>query len=154
MRHALPLLAALMLCACQPQAPDGSPAQPPADAPTANEPGPNDLATPAAPDADLAGDVDARGTEPFWAVNVRKDGIRLIRPDPEPAVVGAYVAPMVDGAGRTVFATRAGDREMVLTLTRKACSDGMSDLSYPFEAQFKLGGQDFKGCAGKTGAVG
>ena len=152
MRHAFPLLA-LLLAACQPQAPDGSPAQPPADAPAMSatvKPGDSgDLVTPAAPDADLIGDVDARGTEPFWAVNVRKDGVRLIRPDPEPAVVGAYVAPKVDQAGRTVFATRSDDREMVLMLRRKPCSDGMSDLVYPFEAEFRLGDQAFEGCGGK-----
>ena len=33
MRHALPILAALALAACQPQAPDGKPASAPADAP-------------------------------------------------------------------------------------------------------------------------
>ena len=65
MRHAFLITAALLLAACQPQAPDGSLAQPPADAPAT---APEAAAPVAALPAAFQGDLDAHGTEPFWGV--------------------------------------------------------------------------------------
>ena len=67
MRAVLLALAAVSLAACQPQAPDGSVAQPPADAPA---PAPAAPAPPpaAALPAAFQGDLDAHGPEPFWGV--------------------------------------------------------------------------------------
>jgi len=141
MRHLLPL-AALVLCACQPQAPDGAPAAQPADAPAAALP-------PAPAVSDFSQPMTARGTEPFWAVRI--DGVKftLLRPDHPDAVFeapGATITP-----GRAEWQARGADGAMMkVTLLVSDCSDGMSDLKYPMTAEVELGGETLRGCAAKT----
>ncbi len=136
-------LAALALCACQPQDPDGQPAPPPADAPAA--------ATPAsAGGMDISQPISARGTEPFWAVEIT-DGtkFRLTRPDqPEVAAEAPGAALSPDGA--TWVAKGAKGEQLTVTLKVGECSDGMSDLKYPMSAEVILLNETLKGCAAKT----
>ncbi|CAN5405760.1 hypothetical protein BH10PSE5_BH10PSE5_22410 [soil metagenome] len=139
-----------LLAACAPQAPDGSNAPPPADAPP-------QAAAPATPPAatpipeEFAGDMDARGTEPFWGLQIRDTQITLQRPD-HPNAVGNNPGLKMDGA-KAVWATQAGADRLTVTLTMQACSDGMSDLKYAYAAEVKLGAETLKGCAGKTAAM-
>lgn len=140
--RALILAAALALAACQPQAPDGSVAQPPADAPP--EPAPPAPAVPAA----FQGDIDAHGTEPFWAVEIRAAQISF--KTPEASIVFPADAAALTG-GAAVWESRAGDKPIKITLREQpGCSDGMSDLRYPLAAEVALGGTTYKGCASKT----
>lgn len=136
-------LAALALSACQPQDPDGQPAPPPADAPAA--------ATPASTGGmDISQPISARGTEPFWAVEIT-DGtkFRLTRPDqPEVAAEAPGAALSPDGA--TWVAKGAKGEQLTITLKMGACSDGMSDLKYPMSAEVVLLNETLKGCAAKT----
>jgi uncharacterized membrane protein len=135
-------LAAVALCACQPQAPDGSAAPPPADAP---------VAKPAAgvPSA-FEGDIDASGTEPFWGLQIRETQITLIRPDPEPSVVGPNPGPVMQG-GKAVWNTTSQEKPFKVALAEQpGCSDGMSDRRYPLAAEVMVGELTFKGCASKT----
>ncbi|MFN3512573.1 MAG: hypothetical protein ACK41C_05990 [Phenylobacterium sp.] len=137
MRPILPVFGALALAACQPQAPNGEPAAPPADAPVAGTP--------------FAGDFDARGTEPFWAVQIRPTGITLIRPEPEPPVVAPNPGPAADGARAVWSSTAADGRAFVVALSEApGCSDGMSDLAYPYAATVTLGEETFSGCGAKA----
>lgn len=134
----------LMLAACSPQAPDGAAAPPPADAP----------ATPpaAAPiPEEFSGDMDARGTEPFWGLQIRDTQITLQRPD-HPVLVGPNPG-LVMKDGKAVWETQAGTNRLVATLSLAACSDGMSDLKYAYAAEVVLGGETLKGCAGKADAM-
>lgn len=144
MRHALPILAALALAACQPQAPDGKPAPAPADAP------PTVYAAPAAtlPDA-FKGDLHVVGTEPFWSVQVREKEIAFNLMDPATNLTGPNNgAAMQDG--KAVWETVIGGKPLKLTLTQQAvCSDGMSDLKFPLAAEIVYGDKTFKGCASK-----
>lgn len=146
MRHALLITAAaaLLLAACQPQAPDGSVAQPPADAPPpAAAPAPA-AALPAA----FQGDLDAHGTEPFWAVKIREGQIEFSTP--EANIAFPNKGGVVDG-GKVVWESVDGPRPIKVTLSEQAgCSDGMSDLTYPLAAEVALGGTTYKGCAVKT----
>jgi len=78
---------ALLLAACQPQDPNGTPAPPPADAPP--------VAAAAAPAQagtvmDLSQPLLARGNEPFWAVRIEGTRLTLMQPG-VPEVV--YTAP-------------------------------------------------------------
>lgn len=146
MRVVLLALAAAGLAACQPQAPDGSVAQPPADAPApaAAAAAP---ATPAAPDP-FKGDIDAHGTEPFWGVQIRETQITFSTPD---ANVTFPNKGMTLVGGKAVWESAAGDKPIKVTLSEQAgCSDGMSDLKYPLAAEVALGGTTYKGCAAKT----
>ncbi len=115
-------------------------------------------ATPAEPAPPVAGEatvvpapafpgvLQASGTEPFWGVLV--DGGRLTYTTPEtmdrPRMFEGTAALKDD-----VLTVQGGEGEdaFVLTIRRGACSDGMSDLSYPFTSAFVLGKQTFKGCA-------
>lgn len=140
------LASLLALAACSPQAPDGSDAPPPADAPPAAAP---PAATPI-PEA-FAGDLDARGTEPFWGLQIRGTQITLQRPDHPNAVGNNPGLRMQDG--KAVWETQAGKDRLVVTLTMQACSDGMSDLNYAYAAEVVIGPETLKGCAGKAGAM-
>jgi uncharacterized membrane protein len=138
------LIAALALAACQPQAPDGSLAQPPADAP----PLPAEPAPPPATPAAFQGDIDAHGTEPFWAVEIRQTQISFKTPEAS-IVFPAGGMAVADGAA--VWESTAGDKSIKITLREQpGCSDGMSDLKYPLAAEVALGGTTYKGCAAKT----
>lgn len=139
-----------LLAACAPQAPDGSNAPPPADAPP-------QAAAPATPPAatpipeEFAGDMDARGTEPFWGLQIRDTQITLQRPD-HPAAVGANPGQVIKD-GTATWTTQAGASPLVVTLSLAPCSDGMSDLKYDYAAVVKLGTETLKGCAGKADAM-
>ncbi|CAN7163047.1 hypothetical protein LJR164_000213 [Phenylobacterium sp. LjRoot164] len=151
MRAVLLAFAAVSLAACQPQAPDGSVAQPPADAPAPAPVAP--AAAPAPPPAAalpaaFQGDLDAHGTEPFWAVRIRDNQIEFSTPDSNIAFPNKG-ASAVNGA--VVWENADGPRPIKVTLREQAgCSDGMSDLVYPLAAEVALGGTTYKGCAVKT----
>ena len=131
---AVPLLA---LAACQPQAPDGSPATAPADAASvAPEPTPYD-----AP-------LSARGTEPFWALQVTEQTLTLTRPDAEPLSM-ANPGMRMEGDKATWDALSAGAR-LYIVAEEKTCSDGMSDLSYPLTIEVRTGDLTLKGCGAKA----
>ena len=147
MRALIPAAAALALAACQPQAPDGSVAQPPADAPPVAEQPAAPPPAPAIPAA-FQGDIDAHGTEPFWAVEIRQTQISFKTPDAS-IVFPANTVTIAGGAA--VWESKAGDKPIKITLHERAgCSDGMSDLKYPLAAEVALGGTTYKGCASKT----
>ena len=102
----------------------------------------------ARPEAPVAGgDYDAVGTEPFWAVQVRKDGLTLSRPDHAELKVAAP-APEQRGGGLVWSA-----EGMTVSIAPGACSDGMSDRKYVYEALVRVGPEILKGCAYRPGAA-
>ncbi len=137
------VLALLGLSACQPQAPDGAPAPAPADAPAAAiSPTPTAGTT-----TDFSGDIDARGTEPFWGLKLRGTQFTLSQlgqPDVVATAPGATIRP---GQGAWT-ATTADGRTLQVTLFLSPCSDGMSDNAYPMTAEVRLGDVSLNGCAG------
>ena len=94
-----------------------------------------------------AGDFEAVGTEPFWAVQVRKDSLSLSRPDHAEVKVAAP-RPEARGGG-FVWAAEG----MTVSITPGACSDGMSDRRYVYEALVRVGPEILKGCAYRPGAA-
>jgi len=133
MRHLLVLAAAISLCACSP-----SPETETSEAPSIPPP-----ALPAKPDA-FAGDINALGTEPFWAVEVRETTLKFSRPG-EADFVAPNPQPKVEGD--TASWSSNG---LSLTLTATSCSDGMSDRTYPWKAEAVYGGATLIGCAIKA----
>ena len=123
---------------------EGSGLIPPADAPAnptepASAPG---VAAPAQAEA-----VDANGTEPFWAVKIRRDTIVLSRPD-HPDVMAVNAGPFADG-DRTVWrsTSAATGESLTVALAPGDCSNGMSDRHFPLKAQVMLGASTLNGCA-------
>lgn len=134
-------VSALLLAACGQDAPGGSEALAPADAPAApGEP----AAAPAEPASEYAADFGARGTEPFWRADVAGGSVRITQPD-APEIVAINPALVVTGA-TAVWTGQAGSTPVALTITKGDCSDGMSDLAYAYTAELKLGAQTMKGC--------
>lgn len=150
MRRIAALSAAVLLAACQPQSPDGAPAEPPADAPPIDAPpvAVEPAATASDPTNDFERDLNLVGTEPFWAVQVRATTMKLLRPD-EPDLLIAKPDPAVEN-GQAVW---KGAGLTVRLAARGPCSDGMSDRVYPFTAQIEVGGEVMKGCGARADAV-
>ena len=142
MRIRLLLPALVLLCACQPQAPDGKPAPPPADAPAAAPAQPSNT-------LDISQPLTARGNEPFWALSI--DGTKMtlkrpLQPDLLAETPGAALEP-----GRAIWIAKAADgSQLTVTLYVSECSDGMSDARYPMTAEVVLLNESLRGCAAKT----
>jgi uncharacterized membrane protein len=94
-----------------------------------------------------AGDFDAVGTEPFWAVQVRKDSLTLSRPDHAELKVSA---PPSEARGGGLVWTTEG---LTVSIAPGACSDGMSDRRYVYNALVRVGPEILKGCAYRPGAA-
>jgi uncharacterized membrane protein len=125
----------LATAACGPPA-DVPPApMPPADAPVATE-----------PNIDVGAPIDALGTEPFWRLQIRADHLTLARPDHQELRATHSGAEGRGAAGVWQARTPAGPA-LVVTVTKQACSDGMSDLSYPYAATVEVEAQVLRGCA-------
>jgi uncharacterized membrane protein len=147
MRAAAVALAALVLAACG----GPEPAPPAPSAPAETPAAPAEAAPPALP-AELQGDVEGRGTEPFWAVKVAGGQITLERPDHPPLTVGA--APVrADGEAAVWEAPTANPPLRVTARVQPGCSDGMSDLAYPLAVEVTVGGETLKGCGAKSGEM-
>ena len=137
---------AALLVACQPQAPDGSSAQAPADAP------PPAASTAAAVPEPFQGEMLARGTEPFWMVRIQPDTLTLERPDFE-TVTAPNPGAVMEGEAAVWRAVAADGRPLPVTLRPGECSAGMSDLRYDYVAAASLAGAALRGCAGKADAM-
>lgn len=87
------------------------------------------------------------GTEPFWSLEV--DGgpapqMRLELAMGERRLVVPQVEALEQGEG---YAGRADDgSDVTLRVTRGACSDGMSDQTFPASVELQVGAETFKGC--------
>ncbi len=89
----------------------------------------------------------ARGTEPFWNVEVRTDRVRFSRLGAD-SVIYPYAPPTMDADGRFVYRTKRFGVDPLLTLVieRGECSDGMSDQRYPGSALLTRGDSTWRGC--------
>lgn len=143
MRAAGPVTATLLLLAACGQG-EQQAAAPPAPAPVAAPAPPADA-------TDFSREVNLLGTEPFWAVKIRKDTLTFSAPDradleapnPGPTVTGAQAVWTADAQGAPLKAT----------LTAAVCQDGMSGLYYPFRAVVEIEGMTLEGCAAYADAM-
>ena len=141
---ALPfLLLGLAACGAGPEAPTEAP-EPQAQAAASPAP-PVAPVAPAAPEASTD-DFEAVGTEPFWAVQVRADSLRLSRPDYAEMIVSA---PKLRWRGKT---REWRTDSLTVSIAPGACSDGMSDRRYVYVAEVRVGREVLKGCAYRPGS--
>ncbi|EHC13977.1 MULTISPECIES: COG3650 family protein [Fischerella] len=93
----------------------------------------------------------ARGTEPFWSVTVsKKNGIVYSTPENR-KLTFPYVTPL-QASGRPkdllrVYRLRGKTNNTLIIKKEDACSDGMSDIQYPYSATLILGNTVLEGCA-------
>jgi uncharacterized membrane protein/heat shock protein HslJ len=104
---------------------------------------------------DLAGvELRARGTEPFWSVEIRANAIRFSQlGEPEPRVF-PYASPARFGASRVYVsqAERPGDERIEIDLVERPCVDPMSGERFPFAARVRIGDRTLSGCALEGGS--
>lgn len=94
----------------------------------------------------------AVGTEPFWGLRITSTELTLERPDAPPSK-GPNPGPSLED-GQAVWRTRtAAGGDLMVTIWQEACSDGMSDLTYAYQARVQSGDETLSGCAGKEGAM-
>jgi uncharacterized membrane protein len=93
-----------------------------------------------------AGALRAIGTEPFWGLDVDSTGLRFTTPDDTMGIRWPPLTPTV--RGDTV--RWAGETERAAVDARiwtARCSDGMSDLVWPYAAVVRIDGTTYRGCA-------
>ncbi|MES2035253.1 MAG: hypothetical protein V4466_13855 [Pseudomonadota bacterium] len=144
-------VSAFLLTACgQAEAPGGMDAPPPADAPATPSAAPAEPVAPVAAPSEFDTDFGARGTEPFWAADIKGGQIKVTGVDrTELVATNAGLAALGD---RAVWTAEAGQTAVVVTLIKGECSDGMSDLKYPYAAEVKVGDELLKGCGFRADA--
>lgn len=84
------------------------------------------------------------GTEPFWGGEITGTTLRWSTPeniDGESIVVTRFA-----GRGGLSFTGDLLGEQLDMAITPAACSDGMSDRTYPFAVTVQLGEQQLSGC--------
>lgn len=144
-RAGVAALGLALLIGCGPSAPPpAAPSKTTASPPSQAKP----VVEPLTPNSDalaaFRGDLVARGTEPFWNLTVYAGrSFVFTTPDSEGREV-PYRAPVQANAGVVMMASQ----DITVALREAACSDGMSDLSYPWQATVTIGASaPRKGCA-------
>lgn len=132
--------AALLLAACQQGGAEGAAA-------------PGETADARVPDADSPEAYDGigadetvhfTGTEPFWGGEVRGPSLTYTTPEVPDGV--AIAVERFAGRGGLSFAGALDGAVFEMMVTPLACSDGMSDRTYPFTVTLKIGEETRNGC--------
>ena len=89
------------------------------------------------------------GTEPFWSIDISSEGIVFQSPESSP-VTYPYTAAQNNAGSiefNTSLNTNTESSTLKVVLTPGNCSDGMSDIQYPYSAEVVRDGQRLRGCA-------
>lgn len=90
--------------------------------------------------------VRALGTEPFWNARIEGRCVTYSHPDDQKGI--RVWTRHVPGPGGGTWSGSLGGRRFELKVRpKRGCSDGMSDKSYPLEAELVVGGERRSGCA-------
>lgn len=87
------------------------------------------------------------GTEPFWGIRLIDDKLRYTNLDGTEINALASITPQ--GNRRSLMSVGGQVSAEITYQSAKgglACSDGMSDIDYPFYISARIGGHDFEGC--------
>ena len=88
--------------------------------------------------------VHFTGTEPFWGGEV--GGASLTYTTPENPDGATIAVERFAGRGGLSFGGSLEGADVEMTVTPLACSDGMSDRTYPFTVTIKIGDDLRNGC--------
>lgn len=134
--------AAALLASCGSGGTDAGDATPSAS-PSAPTPEPDPAAL-----SFLPAEFRATGTEPFWSADVRKGEVTYTTPENLSAGGAKAQVSRADGAESALFTATIDGQVLQILVTPGACSDGMSDNSYPWTVERTLGDETVQGCAG------
>ena len=84
-------------------------------------------------------------TEPFWGGEVRGSELTYTTPE-NPQGSRVKISRFAGNNGLSVSG-QLGGQGFDMAVTEAACSDGMSDRTYPFTVSLRLGGETRAGCA-------
>ncbi len=87
----------------------------------------------------------AKGTEPFWAIDVTPGSAVLSRPSGTGVVSASYTTTEDDKWA--IIVIKGVKWDFFLNMTKWACSDGMSDTKYAYNASVLVGAESLTGCA-------
>jgi uncharacterized membrane protein len=90
--------------------------------------------------------VAARGSEPFWAVEVGDNGIVWRQPS-EPKEIALGAPQTQDAEGTVRYHSSGNSHELELLVDAQACRDPMSGELFAYAARAVLDGKEFSGCA-------
>lgn len=90
--------------------------------------------------------VSARGSEPFWSVDVNDDAIVWRQPD-EPKEIALGPPQTQDAEGAARYRASADGHELELLIDAQPCRDPMSGEFFAYSARAVLDGTAFNGCA-------
>lgn len=93
----------------------------------------------------LPAEFHATGTEPFWSITVTKTQLTYTTPENQAGVTVPVIRQ--DGAENALFTATLAGQPLQLLITPGACSDGMSDKTYPWTVEKTLGDDSVDGCA-------
>lgn len=100
--------------------------------------------------------LQCAGTEPFWGLRLTAGMARMSRPGQADSVLRAGARRGASGDPRVFVQSLTGKvpgpGQAVVIRRAAGCSDGMSDLAYPFEAVVTTpSGEVLAGCCRRTG---
>ncbi|WP_339933528.1 hypothetical protein [uncultured Brevundimonas sp.] len=133
------VLVILVLAACSPS--PETPEAPPIDVSPATLAG-----------VDLSRPIRALGNEPFWAVEIKPEGLVYSGVD-RPEQRADNPGPLLQGTTARYEATTGTGKPLTVALIATTCSDGMSDRTYPLTAVVKVDGETLTGCAASISAL-
>ncbi len=96
-------------------------------------------------------DLEARGNEPFWSLEVQGEEARWRTPDELDGIVWSEGEWRSTGEGRWQFEARRGgpgeEERLLLDLESAPCRDTMAGFRFPYIARLDLAGIAYEGCA-------
>lgn len=98
----------------------------------------------------VASDYWCRGNEPFWIVQIseKENLIDFYNPMEQKYFHFNFSKPETKQNATIYTAEDTADNHKIkITVTAETCSDGMSELTYPYRSEVVLDGTVYKGCA-------
>jgi len=86
------------------------------------------------------------GTEPFWAVYVINNTKIVFQPMEGPLVELPFVAAIPSGPGTMKYSSADANAAIELVITKQDCSDGMSEVVYPYSVELTVNKTRYSGC--------
>lgn len=90
--------------------------------------------------------VAARGSEPFWSVDVTEAALIWRQPD-EPKEISLAAPQTQDSEGAVSYTAADASHKIELMVEAQACRDAMSGEYFAYAARAKLDDKQFAGCA-------
>lgn len=88
----------------------------------------------------------ALGTEPFWNLEIRSEGLRFITPEDTVGMRFPPISPTVAG-DTTRWVGETGRAPIDVRIWPAQCSDGMSDRVWALTAAVTINQTAYRGCA-------